>query len=178
MSSGSGSGRRAALLLVLFQAAALAAPPEPSALHWDELPAALNGRRIAVRLADGAVVEGKYAGLQPDSLALHISTTSAPAVYPKGPATLPRRQVMQLTLKRRTGWKGRTIGLIAGGGVAIAAAAAIHARSNNEVGGWSVNSASGAAVGGAGAVAVGYLAGWFADIARARPQRVVTVLAD
>jgi hypothetical protein len=156
----------------------LAAPADPAALRWAELPPVLKGRQISVRLADGATVEGKYAGLQADALAVRVRKTGDPAAHPKGLSTLAKRDVAEITVKRHTGWKARTVGLIAGGAIGAVAAGTIHTISKNEVGGWSASSAGIAAVGGAGVVGVSYLAGWLIDFARARPERVVRVLPD
>jgi hypothetical protein len=168
----------AALLFLLVPNVILAAPAEQVTLRWAELPPVLKGQQISVRLADRATVEGKYAGLQADALAMRVRKTSDPAAHPKGPSALAKRDVAEITVKRHTGWKARTIGLIAGGATGAAAAGAIHTISKNEVGGWSAGTAGIAAVGGASAVGAGYLIGWLIDVARARPERVVRVLPD
>jgi hypothetical protein len=84
----------------------------------------------------------------------------------------------QITVKRHRGWKGRTIGLIAGGAIAAVVAGLLHAISNNEVGGWSSASAGVAAAGGGGAVGIGYLIGWLADYLGSQPELVVRIIPE
>jgi hypothetical protein len=48
----------AAFVISLTPGVASAAPSEPLALRWSELPRVLKGRQISVLLTDGATVEG------------------------------------------------------------------------------------------------------------------------
>lgn len=169
---------RAALLFLLFSGAVLAAPAEPVALRWGDLPPVLQGRQLSVRLTDGATVQGKFSSLETDALSLRVAKTSDPARHPTGATILAKRDLAQITLRRHTGWKARTIGLITGGAIAVAAAGTLHAISTNEVGGWSSGSASAAAAVGSGGVGFGYLIGWLVDYARARPGQVLQILPD
>ena len=138
----------------------------------------LKGRQISVRLTDGATVEGRYSSLQADALSIEVAKTSDPAKHPKGATRLARPELTQITVKRHRGWKGRTIGLIAGGAVAAIVAGIIHGISKNEVGGWSSTSAPIAAAGGGSAVGIGYLIGWLADFAGSQPEQIVRILPD
>jgi hypothetical protein len=156
----------------------LAAPASQLALRWSELQPVLKGRRLSIQLTDGTAVEGKYSNLQADALSMQVTKTSDPAKYPKSEARLARPTLTLITLKRHVGWKGRTIGLIAGGAIAAIAAGTIHAISNNEVGGWSSTSAGVAAATAGGAVGIGYLVGWLLDFAGSRPEQVVRILPD
>lgn len=156
----------------------LAAPADPLALRWSELQPVLTGRHISVRLTDGATVEGRYSSLQADALSIQVAKTSDPAKYPKGEARLARPTLTLITVKRHVGWKGRTIGLIAGGAIAAVAVGIIGAASKNEVGGWSSTSAGVAAAGAGGAIGIGYLIGWLLDSAGARPERVVRIIPE
>jgi hypothetical protein len=72
----------------------------------------------------------------------------------------------QITVKRHSGWRGRIIGLIAGG--AAGAIAGAHYGYYADI----------AAGGAAGAVGIGYVVGWLIDHARARPEQVVQILPD
>ena len=135
----------AAFLFSLTPNTVLAAPAEPLALRWSELPAVLTGRQISVRLTDGAAVEGRYSSLQADALSMEVSKTSDPAKHPEGAAKLARPELVQITVKRHRGSKGRTIGLIAGGAIAAVVVVIIGAASNNEVGGFSSTAAGVAA---------------------------------
>ena len=168
----------AACLFSLTPNILLAAPAGPLALRWSELQPVLKGRRISVYLPDGAALEGKYSSLQADALSMEVTKTSDPAKHPKGVTNLARPTLTLITLKRHVGWKGRTIGLIAGGAIAVVVAGLLHAISNNEVGGWSSTSAGVAAAGGGSAVGIGYLIGWLLDFAGSRPERVVRILPD
>jgi hypothetical protein len=157
---------------------ARAAPADEMALRWSELQPVLTGRQISVHLTDGATVAGRYSSLQADALSIQVKKTSEPAKHPKGAALLGRHEVAGITVMRRAGWKGRVIGLIAGGAIAATAAGVLHASSTNEVGGWSSGSAGVAAGVGAAAVGIGYLTGWLLDTARARPEVELRILAD
>jgi hypothetical protein len=168
----------AACLFSLTLNTALAAPAGQLELRWSELQPVLKGRRLSIQLTDGAFVEGKYSNLQADALSMQVSKTSEPAKYPKGEARLARPTLTLITLKRHVGWKGRMIGLIAGGTVAAVAAATIHAISKNEVGGWSSTSAAVATAGAGGAIGSSYLIGWLLDFAGSRPEQVVRILPD
>jgi hypothetical protein len=123
-------------------------------------------------------VEGKYSSLQADTLSIQVKQTSDPAKHPKGATSLARPELAQITVKRHRGWKGRTIGLIAGGAIAAVVAGLLHAISNNEVGGWSSTSAGVAAAGGGSAVGIGYLIGWLADYLGSQPELVVRIIPE
>jgi hypothetical protein len=167
-----------AILFSVTHNIVLAAPAGPLAVRWSELHAVLKGRQLSIRLPDGATVEGKYPNLQADALSIQVTKTSDPAKHPKGATRLARTELAQIVLARHSGWKGRTIGLIAGGAIAAIAVGTIHAISNNEVGGWSSNSAGVAAAGAGGAIGIGYLIGWFLDSAGSRPEQVLRILPD
>jgi hypothetical protein len=168
----------AACLFTFASNIARAAPADEMALRWSELQPVLTGRQISVHLTDGATVEGRYSSLQGDALSIEVKKTSDKAKHPKGAALLARREVAGITVMRRVGWRGRTVGLIAGGAIAAVAVGAVYGASKNEVGGWSSSSAGVAAVGGAAAVGIGYLTGWLVDTARARPEVELRILAD
>ena len=157
---------------------ARAAPAREMALRWSELQPVLRGRRIAVRLTDGATVEGRYSAVQAGALSIKVEKTSDKAKHPKGTARLARLEVAGITVMRRVGWKGRVIGLVAGGAIAATVVGTVHTISTNEVGGWSSGSAGAAAGAGAAAVGIGYLTGWLLDIARARPEVELRILPD
>jgi hypothetical protein len=106
----------------------------------------LKGRRISAQLTDGATVEGRYSSLQADALSIQVTKTSDPAKHPKGATKLARPELAQLTIKRHSGWKGRTIGLITGGAVAAIAAGVLNVESKNEGG---TSNTAGIAVGAA-----------------------------
>jgi hypothetical protein len=160
----------AAFLFSLVPNVVIAAPAGQLALRWSELHPLLNGRQIAVRLTDGATVEGKYSSLQADTLSIQVKQTSDPAKHPKGATSLARPELAQITVKRHSGWKGRIIGLIAGGAAGAIAGAIVFAHY-----GFYADVAAG---GGAGAIGIGYLVGWLIDHARARPEQVVQILPD
>ena len=109
----------AACLLPLAPSIAHAAPAREMALRWSELQPVIAGRQISVHLTDGATVEGRYRSLQADALSIEVKKTSDPAKHPKGAALLARREVAGITVLRHAGSKGRVIGLVAGGGMAV-----------------------------------------------------------
>ncbi len=156
----------AAFLFSLTPNIVLAAPADQLAVRWSELHPVLKGRQISVHLTDGATVEGRYSSLQADALSIQVKKTSDPAKHPKGATRLARPELAQITVKRHRGWKGRTIGLIAGGAVGAL------------VGSYYRYYAGVAAGGGAGAIGIGYLVGWLFDHAGSRPEQVVRILPD
>lgn len=80
-----------------------AAPANQQAVHWGELPPLLKGRRISVRLSDGATVRGKYSGIQANTLTMQTTKTSDPSKHPKGATQLTRSDIQQFTIHRHTG---------------------------------------------------------------------------
>lgn len=166
----------AALLFLVTPDIALARAAEQLALRWRELPPVLTGRQISVHLTDGATVEGKYSNLQADALSIQVTKTSDLAKHPKGAARLARPEVAQITVMRHRGWKGRTIGLIAGGAIVAIVVWYDHALSENEGG---TNSTAGiVAAAAGGAIGIGYLIGWLADYAGSGREQVVRILPD
>ena len=168
----------AAFLFSLTPNILLARPAKQLALRWSELHPVLKGRQISVQLTDGATVEGRYSSLQADALSLQVAKTSDPAKHPMGVARLARPGLAQITVKRHRGWKGRIIGLIAGGAIAATVVGIIHGISRNEVGGWSSTSAPIAAAGGGSAFGIGYLIGWLADYLGSQPELVVRIIPE
>ena len=164
----------AAFLFSLTPGSVLAAPADQLSLRWSELQPVFTGRQISVRLTDGATVDGRYSSLQSDALWLQVAKTSDPARHPKGASKLARPELAQVTVKRHTGWKGRTIGLIAGGVVTAVVGSWAVALSKTEGG----NYGRAAGVGTGGAIGIGYLIGWLGDSARSRPPRDVRILPD
>ena len=156
----------AAFLFSLVPNVVLAAPAEQLALRWSELHPVLNGRQIAVQLTDGATVEGRYSSLQTDALSIQVSRTSDPAKHPKGATRLARPELTQITVMRHRGWKGRIIGLIAGGGTGAGLGAGL---------GYYAYVAAAAA---AGVVGIGYLIGWLADYLGSQPEQVVRIIPE
>ncbi|MCC6393556.1 MAG: hypothetical protein IT167_23350, partial [Bryobacterales bacterium] len=58
----------AAFLYPLMSTVVFAAPASQSAVRWSELAPLLKGREISVRLSGGAIVGGKYSGIQANTL--------------------------------------------------------------------------------------------------------------
>jgi hypothetical protein len=168
----------AAFLFSFTPEIGLAAPTDQLAVRWSELHPVLKRRQISVQLTDGTAVEGRYSNLQADALSIQVRKTSDAAKHPKGATQLARSELVEITVMRHRGWKGRTIGLITGVAVGAIAAGTLHAISKNEVGGWSSSSASTAAAGGGGAIGIGYLIGWLCDLVGSRPERVIRILPD
>jgi hypothetical protein len=156
----------AAFLFSVTPNIVLAQPAGQLALRWSELPPVLTGRQISVQLTDGATVEGRYSSLQTDALSIQVKQTSDPAKHPKGATRLARPELAQITVKRHSGWRGRIIGLIAGG--AAGAIAGAHYGYYADI----------AAGGAAGAVGIGYLIGWLADHLGSQPELVVRIVPE
>jgi hypothetical protein len=107
-------------------------------------------------------------------MSILVTKTSDRAKHPKGLTSLARPTLGLITVKRRSGGKGKKIGLIAGGAVAVVLVGTVAAISRNEGGG----GAGIAAAGAGGAIGIGYLAGAICDSALARPEQVVRILPD
>lgn len=99
----------AAFLFSLTSNIVLAAPADQLALRWSELQPVLKGRQIPVHLTDGATVEGRHSSLQAGVLSIHGTKTSDPAKHPKGATRLARPELAQPSVKRHSGWQGRTM---------------------------------------------------------------------
>jgi len=167
----------AAFLYPLMSTVVFAAPASQSAVRWSELAPLLKGREISVRLSGGAIVGGKYSGIQANTLTMQATRTSEPSKHPKGVTQLARSDIEQITIQRHAGWKGRAIGLIAGGAVTAVVAGVISAIAKNE-GGWGSGYAGVAGGVSAAAIGGGYLIGWLADREGSRPEQVVQILQE
>jgi hypothetical protein len=167
-----------AFFLLLIAKPVHAGPASEVPVRWSELPPVLAGRQVSIRLTGGATVEGKYSSLEPDALSIQVIETSDRLKYPKGAIRLARPEITQITVKRQKGWKGRTIGLAAGGGIAAVVTVSFGAMAKNEVGGWSAMAAGFAAGVSGTAIGVGYLVGWLIDSSRFRPEQVVRILPE
>ena len=97
-------------IALIFCGSLLAANSEERT--WNELQG-LTGRDVQLVLARGAVVEGELVAVEPEALILQVKRTSDKAAMPKGRASVPRKEVKVLGV-RRSGKKFRVIGTIAG----------------------------------------------------------------
>ena len=93
---------------LLFHIAAIAAIKQVDA-KWEELGGLISGKKIALRLPDGAAIEGKVASVQADSLTLMIAKSSNAQSYPKRETSIPRASVSTIRLLEM-----RIIGRVAG----------------------------------------------------------------
>ncbi|HXG34565.1 MAG TPA: hypothetical protein VNJ11_14460 [Bryobacteraceae bacterium] len=87
------------------------------AAKWEELPALLEAKQVEATLADGSYVRGRVRKVAADWILLEIQATSNPTRFPRGLQRVPK----ELWLRVRAQWhtKGRFVGLVVGGLVAI-----------------------------------------------------------
>jgi hypothetical protein len=100
-------------------------------LKWNELDAAVGGKRVAVAFPDGEIVEGKVLSLGSDSLVLDAIKTTNKQKYPKGRISIPRPSVSVLRLSEIRGhW--RILGTAIGAGTGTLFGIALYTYANNE----------------------------------------------
>jgi hypothetical protein len=101
-----------AAAMLLFWVAPAAGAISPDRLTWEELPQ-LVGKHVSIALYDGGAVAGTVREVQADALLIHVSKSTNPVAYPKGPMRVPRAKLHVLDL-HGTGHKYRTIGTALG----------------------------------------------------------------
>lgn len=65
-------------------------------LRWSELEPNIAGKNVRMVLPNGAHIEGRALGVQPEALIVKITKTSDKKVQPKGEVSLPRSAVSVL----------------------------------------------------------------------------------
>ena len=151
------------IFLAMFVAANMDArtPDETQTPHpasWNEVGTLILGHKIAVALANGAVVEGKVLSLNSDSLDLQVSKTSDSKIQPKGRIIIPRTSLHTLKLiKPQKKW--RILLTSVGVGASIPLWGLSEYAYNEAAGEQPPPLPAAIAIGGT----VGYLAGWALD---------------
>lgn len=105
-------------------------------LKWSDLDGTLRDQDVQLTLPDGATIRGTAVAVQDDALVVEVRQTSDRKVYPKGPATIPRKLVTVVTLRRKKGSAGRVIGKTLGalGGLVASGEIIAHSGINSEGG--------------------------------------------
>jgi hypothetical protein len=109
---------------LLFHIGAMAATKQVEA-RWEELGGLISDKKISLVLPDGAIIEGKVASVQADSLALKIAKSSNTQNYPIGETPIPRASVSTIQLLEMrfiARVAGTVIGMVVGLGTAVAIA--------------------------------------------------------
>ena len=92
------------LLVFMLAAAPFAqARSEVRGLKWSELGAAVANRRVTLVLSTNARLQGTVAALQQDALLMDIIATSDKQAYPAGQTSVPRKDVVQVRIKKVKG---------------------------------------------------------------------------
>ena len=140
------------LLCATSVQSAHAKEPRVISTKWNQLPAAVEGRKLTVGLKSGKSIKGNLAGHDSNGLTIDQGK--------RGSTTISRQDIAQLQASRkRRGVKGRAIGTAAGGAGAATIIRNAFTYLNNEGGVTSGNGPIIAAVAvgiGAGAVILGY----------------------
>ena len=133
------------LLAILLACWQMALAGETS-LAWRDLAPAIAGKGVSVKLTDGKSLKGK-ASVDPDSLVLETR---------RGRQSIPRAEVREIHVARRTGYKWRIIGAAIGSGIGVAISVPVLAETHNEGSGRYDAAAAGLF---GGLAALGYWAG-------------------
>ena len=86
-----------AAAMLLFWIAPAAGAVTPERLTWEELPQLL-GKHVSIALYDGGAVAGTVREVQADALLIHVSKSTNPVAYPRGPMRVPRAKLHVLDL--------------------------------------------------------------------------------
>jgi hypothetical protein len=144
---------KATLAILLCARLAQAKQPEVISTKWDQLEAAVAGRKLTVGLKSGKTIKGSLAGLDGNGMTLDQGRK-------RGSATISRRDISDIkAARKKQGTKGRAIGTAVGAGAAVAVVSPVFVYLNNEGGVGSGNGAIIAAVAlaaGAGITLLGY----------------------
>lgn len=141
--------------------------PKEITAKWNQLPSAVEGRKLTIGLKSGKSIKGALAGLDDNGLTIDQGRK-------RGSTTVSRKDISQVqAARRKRGTKGRAIGTAAGAGAAVAVVSPVFVYLNNEGGVSSGNGPIIAAVAlglGAGIALLGYGIGAAADGAPIRVQ--------
>ncbi len=91
------------LAAVLFSSQAAWARTEVLTLKWSELGAAVANREATLLLSGGVRVVGTITGVREDTLIVSIRKSSEKKTYSPGEASIPRKEVSEIRLKRVKG---------------------------------------------------------------------------
>ncbi len=153
-------GRPATTAFVAFMLAGVQvtqAQSEYQSLSWSKLGAAVANQEVTLVLSSGVRVKGTVESVLEDALAVNIHKTSNTRLYAAGQASIARKDISEVRIKRVKG-PGRVIGA-AGIGAAGAFASLPWALSENRVNVSDSSRMASWAVISAGCVVGGYLIG-------------------
>jgi hypothetical protein len=147
--------------------AGLPAWADSRSFRWSELAGFMENHPVALMLPDGAKIEGRPIGVEPEQLVLEVRKTSNPSAHARGRQSIPRSQVLTVVVNRPT-IRWRVIGASVGGVAGIPAGALVAIEKDGLFGGKDRGNGIVAAII-AGLAAAGFLIGWAVD------QRKTTV---
>ena len=89
-------------------------PEKRLQVRWSELKKVIGGKKVALRLGEGARVEGRIRKVTDTSLLFKVKKSSEPADYPKGKIQIPRETVSRIEVRGLKENKGRRVGATMG----------------------------------------------------------------
>ncbi len=131
-------------------------------VRWPDLNGMIADKDVVVLLIDGKRVKGNSVSVDADSLVVQT---------PQGRQSIGRRDVREIRVKRKAGYKWRIIGTAIGAGAGTAIAVPITTETHNEGSGAYDAAAAGLII---GLAVAGFLCGWSAD----KGGDVIRILPD
>jgi hypothetical protein len=90
-------------LFLLLSVAQILAARDFQSLSWAKLGAAVADQEVTLILSSGTRLNGTVDRVLDDSLAVTIRKTSNSRLYPRGQASVPRKEVSEVRIKRIKG---------------------------------------------------------------------------
>ncbi len=91
------------VLVFVFAVAQILAGQDLRSLSWTKLGDAVAGQQVTLVLSSGIRLKGAIDRVLDDSLAMSIHSTSNRRLYPPGQASVPRKDVSEVRIKRGKG---------------------------------------------------------------------------
>ena len=115
-------------------------PEKRLQVRWSELKKLIGGKKVALRLAEGARVEGRIRKVTDTSLVFKVKKSSEPMAYPKGESQILRENVSRIEVRGLKENKGKRVGATVGtfvgtllGSVVVLKGGKVHESSSNLV---------------------------------------------
>ena len=89
-------------------------PEKRLQVRWSELKKLIGGKKVALRLAEGARVEGRIRKVTDTSLVFKVKKSSEPVDYPKGKIQILRETVSRIEVRGLKENKAMRVGATAG----------------------------------------------------------------
>ena len=152
------------ILLLLASLQLARSQPQSLSIDWQHSVEALAGQFTQVKLTDGTRIGGSWVAVTPITFTMKVEETSNRSRLTKGPQTIPRASILEITAGRRRA-RGRVIGTLAGY-LGIAAIAALASGAEAAQGPWGI------------AILGGGVAGYFIGKSVDHATRTIIFLPD